>query len=171
MKNKEELLKTKEKKTSWSFKIFIVSWKTMTIIRAPYLKKIIYPEIVNEIRIMKEQEQRVNRENALLRKQIYLILQNLKWYMLLKKKNNIITVKKSGCSGISYSWDSWDCHGIFFHLGYRRNLRMLWDFLTKACQFFKVIILISYLLDKSSEQDIKRSQVSHCHAFSSETPI
>ena len=50
----------------------------MTIIRAPYLKKIIYPEIVNEIRIMKEQEQRVNRENALLRKQIYLILQNLK---------------------------------------------------------------------------------------------
>ena len=45
--------------------------------------------------------------------------------------------------------------------GYLRNLGMSCDFFIKASQFFKLIILISYLLDNSPGQDIKMSQVSH----------
>ena len=47
----------------------------------------------------------------------------------------------AGCS------EAWDCHGIFYYSG--DNLAMLWNFSNKACQFFKLIILISYLLDNS----------------------
>ena len=45
--------------------------------------------------------------------------------------------------------------------GCLRNLGMSCDFFIKASQFFKLIILISYLLDNSPGQDIKMSQVSH----------
>ena len=45
--------------------------------------------------------------------------------------------------------------------GYLRNLGMSCDFFIKASQFFKLIILISYLLDNSPGQDIKMFQVSH----------
>ena len=47
---------------------------------------------------------------------------------------------------------------------------MSWNFFTQIYQFFKLIILISYLLDNSPEQGIKSFQVTHhqrLHAGSS----
>ena len=50
---------------------------------------------------------------------------------------------------------------------------MPWDCFTKASQFFKLVILISYLLDTSPGQDINFSgkSLTEAQAFSSYTPI
>ena len=57
--------------------------------------------------------------------------------------------------------------------GYLRNQEMPWDCFTKASQFFKLVILISYLLDTSPRQDINFSgkSLTETQAFSSYTPI
>ena len=68
-------------------------------------------------------------------------LKKLKGYGLFKQTISLQIFKSClpWCSGLWYSGHSWECRGFF----------------TNALQFFKLIILISYLLDNSPGQDIK----------------
>ena len=50
--------------------------------------------------------------------------------------------------------------GFFSIRVYLRNMGMSREFFAWACQFFNLIILLSYLFDNSFVQDIKSYQVS-----------
>ena len=80
--DKQKQLKIK-KKVSWNFRIFMVFWEAITIVKRFYIKRRLSHQIVDELKRNEKKENKKLIEERCFRKdiEIHVILQNLKWYI------------------------------------------------------------------------------------------